>query len=300
RICVRIKDFQGITPPDAIRIPSSPYFEGNKDKYSIQVQGTFKGKRWTADDILFGNDFDRRIKLPRISWLGLKVLKWIDPCLETDLDCDKPWAYSPLFFTINTLRVEHQNHESELPPWPSSNGRRIEEGTIYNPDHKSLISSDVSSRKKYFTSESNRKEFEVTEDQILNLDFFNPYVDFNNIAVKLPGLQLGILQYWDGQPFRYVCKSRDSSVIFFIVMFELVEINDEKDNGNEMIRPPITRIEHDREDALTPKSGARWASVKSPSSQVFSSHYPPNSFSSDSPVKNLRTDKNTNYENDSD
>lgn len=213
RICVRVKDFKGIVPPETTRIPSSPYFEGNKDQYSIQVQGRFKGKTWTVDDIIFGvsvffffrheillpsekeeenhlhisrdfrlfqNDFDRKINLPSISWLGVKVLKWIDPCLEYDIYCDKPWAYSPLFFTANILHVERapDHDNSYLPSWPSHDGRHIKEGTINSSD-------DVSTRKKYFSFEENRKKFEVNENQVWNFDFCNPYVDFNNIAVKV-------------------------------------------------------------------------------------------------------------------
>lgn len=54
RICIRIKDFKGITPSGTTRIESSPYFEGCNVKYSIQVQGRFKGNNLTADDIIFG------------------------------------------------------------------------------------------------------------------------------------------------------------------------------------------------------------------------------------------------------
>lgn len=54
RICIRIRDFEGITPSGTTKIKSSPYFEGNYDKYSIQVQGRFKGNSWSADDIVFG------------------------------------------------------------------------------------------------------------------------------------------------------------------------------------------------------------------------------------------------------
>ena len=54
RICIRIKDFKGITPSGTTRIESSPYFEGHNVKYSIQVQGRFKKKNLTANDIVFG------------------------------------------------------------------------------------------------------------------------------------------------------------------------------------------------------------------------------------------------------
>ncbi|CAB4444314.1 unnamed protein product [Rhizophagus irregularis] len=53
-ICIRIKDFKGITPSGTTRIETSPYFEGYNVKYSIQVQGRFKENNLTADDIDFG------------------------------------------------------------------------------------------------------------------------------------------------------------------------------------------------------------------------------------------------------
>ncbi|RHZ72823.1 hypothetical protein Glove_238g9 [Diversispora epigaea] len=279
RICVRVKDFKGIIPPGKTRISSSPYFEGNKEQYSIQVQGRFKGEKWTADNIIFGNDFDRKINLPSISRLGLKVMKWIDPCLETDIYSDKPWAYSPLLYTVNSLRFDYDeltpDHNNYLPPWPSYDGRHIEEGIINSSDN-------VSKRKKYFSSEENRKKFEINENQVWNFDFCNAYIDFNNIAVKLPGIQIGILQYWDGQPFRYVCKSRDSSVVFFVIMFQLLEVNEEEKfndpsqqsevkESSTKVSNQLLKYDQYNEPSLTPKSNARWASVKSPSSVLFSS-----------------------------
>ncbi|CAG8447193.1 8310_t:CDS:2 [Diversispora eburnea] len=276
RICVRVRDFKGIVPPGKTRRSSSPYFEGNKEQYSIQVQGRFKGEKWTADNIIFGNDFDRKINLPPISRLGLKIMKWIDPCLETDIYNDKPWAYSPLLYTVNVLRVEYDeltsDHNNYLPPWPSYDGRHIKEGIINSSDN-------VSKRKKYFSSEENRKKFEINENQVWNFDFCNSYIDFNNIAVKIPGIKIGILQYWDGQPFRYVCKSRDSSVVFFVITFQLLEVNEEEkfsdpsqqsEVRSTKVSNQLLKYDQYNEPSLTPKSSARWASVKSPSSVLFS------------------------------
>src|SRR5436305_15319537 len=53
RICVRVLDFKGLTPPNTTGIEMSPYFKQRREKYSIQVQGRFKGN-WTGDDIVFG------------------------------------------------------------------------------------------------------------------------------------------------------------------------------------------------------------------------------------------------------
>ncbi|UZO06454.1 uncharacterized protein OCT59_026776 [Rhizophagus irregularis] len=142
-ICIRIKDFKGITPSGTTRIETSPYFEGYNVKYSIQVQGRFKENNLTADDIDFGNDFDKKNKFA--------IFK------------DDKW----------------------LPSWPSSNGEHIEE--------------DVNCP------------------------------NFNDLTVKL-----GDLQHWEGQPVRYVCKTRDSSIVSFIVSFKLVLI---KEESNEIQKP---------------------------------------------------------------
>jgi hypothetical protein len=36
------------------------------------------------------------------------------------------------------------------------------------------------------------------------VDFFNPYIDFNEFALRLPGFNMPIMRYWDGQGLRYV------------------------------------------------------------------------------------------------
>ncbi|CAG8448403.1 4695_t:CDS:2 [Funneliformis mosseae] len=257
RICVRVRDFKGITPLGTSRIESSPYFEGNNDQYSVQVQGRFKGNNLTADDIIFGNDFDKKVNLPPGSWLGLKILQYIDSGLEADIACDKPWAYSPLAFTMNRLNVHEEPDikDGELPPWPSVNGEHIEENVIIPRDGDKIeVLNNVSMRKKYFNSKENRKIFPIKENQVWNFDFFNAYVDFNDVAVK---------------PVRYVCKSRDSSIVFFVVVFQLIPIED--DGVNTITKYKEEKVgesleEHPDISDFTPKTGARWASVKSPTS----------------------------------
>ena len=34
------------------------------------------------------------------------------------------------------------------------------------------------------------------------VDFFNPYLDFSEFALRLPGFTLPIMKYWDGQGLR--------------------------------------------------------------------------------------------------
>ncbi|CAB4406441.1 unnamed protein product [Rhizophagus irregularis] len=274
RICIRIKDFKGIAPSGTTRIESSPYFEGYNVKYSIQVQGRFKENNLTADDIVFGNDFDKKINLPFGSSLGLKILQYIDPGLQADIYSDEPWAYSPLVYTMNKINLYEEpiiKGDEWLPSWPSSNGEHIEENV--NCPSEGVEFKDVSERKKYFENETNRKQFQIKDNQIWNFDFFNSYIDFNDVAVTLPGFKLGVLQYWEGQPVRYVCKTRgekrDSSIVFFVVVFQLVEeeddntitmsksediIKESNSNDVEEILPPEN---HPDIVNFTPKTGAR-------------------------------------------
>ena len=65
RIAVRVKDFHGELPDGVESLKQSAYFSepyGSKFSYSIQIQGRFLDEL-TADDILFGNDFDAPIRV---------------------------------------------------------------------------------------------------------------------------------------------------------------------------------------------------------------------------------------------
>ncbi|CAJ0829706.1 6442_t:CDS:2 [Entrophospora sp. SA101] len=241
RIGVRIRDFQGITPSGKDIISSSKYFENNNYQYSIQVQAKFKGNnKWTADDIVFGNDFDHKINLPPGSWLGLKILQWIDPGLEADIYSDKPSAFSPLLFTMNVINLHYDENSADLPDWPSFNGNHIMEGEIYSKNSDKIISAcNTSDRKKYFSIKENRQDFKITQDQIWNFDFFNSYIDFNKIAVKMRK--------------EFNNQKIDTSPL----INKLIE--EQRNKEKELFK----KIQD--ENDLTPKSNAIWSSVKSPS-----------------------------------
>ena len=59
-------------------------------------------------------------------------------------------------------------------------------------------------RQKYFLNEAKRKDFEFEAGREYKCDFFNPYVDFNEFALKIGyGLPaISIIGHWDGQPLR--------------------------------------------------------------------------------------------------
>ncbi|KAH9073013.1 hypothetical protein EDB83DRAFT_2360377 [Lactarius deliciosus] len=102
RILAYIKDF---ADKDGSALQSE-YFDREDRKgitWSIQVQGRFL-RPISADDVLFGNTFDRPLKLPWGSGAALKFMHFIDPTLEHDLASGtKPWALSPLISTMPHL-----------------------------------------------------------------------------------------------------------------------------------------------------------------------------------------------------
>ena len=78
---------------------------------------------------------------------------------------------------------EYKKHISHkwLPSWPSSNGKHIEENVnCQNVDFK-----DVSKRKNFFENETNRKQFQIKNNQIWNFDLSNCLIDFNDFTVKV-------------------------------------------------------------------------------------------------------------------
>ena len=61
-------------------------------------------------------------------------------------------------------------------------------------------------RQKFFLTEANRAGFTFEAGREYKCDFFNPYLDFNEFALKIGyGLpNISMIGHWDGQPLRYV------------------------------------------------------------------------------------------------
>ncbi|KAI9033301.1 hypothetical protein DFJ74DRAFT_601346 [Hyaloraphidium curvatum] len=117
RVCVRIKDFKGISP-DGVARPSTPYFGTRKRIFSIQVQGRFT-KPILADDLMFGGVFERKVSPPMGTWLAFKAANVIDPALRYDLYAAQPWILSPALCRSETLRAAVSDTDSLLTrPFP--------------------------------------------------------------------------------------------------------------------------------------------------------------------------------------
>ncbi|KAL1739192.1 hypothetical protein HDZ31DRAFT_49775 [Schizophyllum fasciatum] len=253
RIVTCIKDFHptmgeqseggATTPKD-----DGDWYFGRADRqgvtWSIQVQGRFL-KPHPASEILFGNVFDRPLKLPWGSGAALKFMSYIDPTLTHDLGSQTtPWALSPLVSTMPYLDLSPAGSE---PPFPlgtvvtgsprsgaSSSGSSPEASRPASkaPSRASSIKSlkgriragsraslglewtyeNASERKAHFAAPAAREGAVLGPDTVLTCDFAYGFLSFSpTIALVLPGgLSFDLMRYWDGQPVRFVCCERAS------------------------------------------------------------------------------------------
>jgi len=132
-------------------------------------------------------------------------VRWtVDPGLQGDVYADEPYLYGPLLSSINVLHVgdkegggkadDNDDEDTPLTEGGSASGLQVREA------HHVPV--DGPKRMKFFLDEGKRKEWTFDKGRVYGCDFFNPYLDFNELALKLPGFTLGIMKYWDGQPLR--------------------------------------------------------------------------------------------------
>ena len=221
---VRVQGYQGLPHGSP---STSPYFETephkyNQDQYSISLRFTPKKpdrgqekpdttgstrqdeedpdlKGISGIDLQFGNDFDRPIRerLPPGFSTAMGIVKWwIDPGLDGDAYADRPYLYGPALSSFNALHIgESPYHEDRGGIW-------VEEGG--DPELRESLNMPTGNkeRMKWALGEQAKASWVWEYGRTYSLDFYNPYVDFPNLALRLPGFHLPILKYWDGQGLR--------------------------------------------------------------------------------------------------
>ncbi|KAH6847548.1 hypothetical protein B0I37DRAFT_354279 [Chaetomium sp. MPI-CAGE-AT-0009] len=257
-LCVRVHNYRGL-PRAAPK--SSPYFECephryNGDQYSIAVRfrlkrpggggggggaGGEEGGGGGKDSEEFGNDFDHAIRdrLPPGFGTAMNIVKWwIDPGLEGDPYADMPYLYGPALSSFNRVHVgEGEQDESKGGLWFEEGGD--EAGVEWRREIG--VPDDAKQRMKWALKAENKEKWTWEYGRTYGFDFFNPYIDFNEFALRLPGFNLPIMKYWDGQglrhhrkrshQLRYVLRNRSTGQVYLVVLFTLHLAEDVNEDG---------------------------------------------------------------------
>lgn len=228
QIKVRIRNYTGL--PKGSK-GMSPYFDDPmhaKDQYSVAFSFVPK-KDLPCKDTVWGNDFDHpvRDRLPPGFNTAFKIVKeFIDPGLTCDAYAEQPWLYGPSLSCWFAFRIGDTVAEGEEFPAPDEEDVMKDgaDGSGQEVRRKYGIPDSADKRKKYFLDAKNREGFSFEKGRCYQGDFFNPYLDFGKLALKLPGFSLGVVKYIDDKShvLRYVFKNRETGDVYFNINFTLL------------------------------------------------------------------------------
>ncbi|PHH80614.1 hypothetical protein CDD80_617 [Ophiocordyceps camponoti-rufipedis] len=238
-LSVRIRNYHGLpraSPETSAYFSASPH-DANNDQYSIAFRFTPLEPQNCSDqgisglDLQFGNDFDRPIRdrLPPGFSAALSFVKWwVDPGLDGDPYADQPYLFGPALSSFNHLYVGPGEYDE------AKGGLWFEEGG----DDQGLamraelgVPDTSKTRMKWALREEAKSGWLFRYGQTYGLDFFNPYLDFENLSLRLPGFQLPIIKYWDGQGLRYVLRNKSTGDAYLVILFTLHLKTDVNDDG---------------------------------------------------------------------
>ncbi|RKK21642.1 hypothetical protein BFJ66_g8625 [Fusarium oxysporum f. sp. cepae] len=258
---VRVNDYKGLPCNSPT---TSPYFSAephayNRDQYSISFRFTPKkpssdeGDGIKATDLQFGNDFDHPIRdrLPPGFNTAMSIVRWwIDPGLDGDAYADKPFLYGPALSSFNTIHVGKGEFDEEKGGlWFEEGGD--EDGLEAREEVGAPLTSKA--RMKWALRADAKEKWVFEYDQTYGFDFFNPYLNFSDLALNLPGFQLPIMKYWDGQGLRYVLRNKETGEPYLVILFSLYHkdyVNEDgslKEGAQDSFKQPEKATEENEE-----------------------------------------------------
>jgi hypothetical protein len=172
-------------------------------------------------------DHPVRDRLPPGFNTAFKIVKeFIDPGLTCDAYADEPWLYGPSLSCWFAFRLGEKVQDGEDFPAPGEEDitREGADGSGKEERERLGLPENNEKRRKFFLDAKNRENFVFQKDRCYQADFFNPYLDFGNCALKLPGFSLNVIKYVDQKShcLRYVFKNRESGNVYLNVNIALL------------------------------------------------------------------------------
>ncbi|KAI0087392.1 DUF1769-domain-containing protein [Irpex rosettiformis] len=248
KVAVYIKDFVDARGT----VQTSAYFEHEERKdvtWSIQFQGRFL-KAYSANDILFGNVFDKPLPIPWGFSTILGFMKYVDPTLEQDLQSQSmPWALSPLISTMTYLAHSTASDSQESTSFPPKSPIRDDtstlpfQGSVRPPELPADTPGTADERRAFFKIVEHRELVTFGPNDLIIADFCYNFLLFSpcGVQLKLPGgFSLDMMRFWDGRPVNFVCGARRSQdspdqsplgEVFFCLAIEV--LRDDKEDEEE-------------------------------------------------------------------
>lgn len=228
KIKVRIRGYQGLPSSSP---STSPYFDDpihEKDQYSLAFSFVPKVDIPSINTV-WGNDFDHpvRDRLPPGFNTAFKIVKeFIDPGLQCDAYADEPWLYGPSLSCWFAFRIGDNVPRGKDFPAPSEQEVMTDgaDGSGAAVRQKHGIPDNNEKRRKFFLDAKHREDFVFEKGRCYQADFYNPYIDFGNFALKLPGFSINVIKYVDQKShcLRYVFKNKGTGDIYFNINFHLL------------------------------------------------------------------------------
>lgn len=172
-------------------------------------------------------DHPVRDRLPPGFNTAFKIVKeFIDPGLQCDAYADEPWLYGPSLSCWFAFRLGERVEEGQDFPEPGEEEvtREGADGSGHEERERLGLPENNEKRRKFFLDARNREKFVFQKGRCYQADFFNPYLDFGNCALKLPGFSLNVIKYVDQKShcLRYVFKNRETGNVYLNVNIALL------------------------------------------------------------------------------
>lgn len=137
---------------------------------------------------------------------------------DDNLNVDKPLTLPDWEFGSD--RHLEENIMINWPSWTTiptaSNFYRHGNSSLVKASSKAGRTPAATVRRNWFLEEEHRKRFIYHPDTVYSFDFASPYVDLNQMKLKL-GINIDVEPYLGDQPIRYECRTRDGSILFWSV-----------------------------------------------------------------------------------